>query len=155
MTEETGKEILAELKRQTAILSRRRQLANVVVMVLIGFFLLAEYGPRSWRSWTQSPARKTEEAPDSWQESQQLFDKGRIEEAREMIQRLILEHPESDYGYALLGFMYQQEGNLALSETNYAKAVQLLPDEENEKALVAIRKAIANKNAAANKAGER
>jgi len=33
--------------------------------------------------------------------------------------------------------------------------VQLLPDEENEKALVAIRKAIANKNAAANKAGER
>ena len=49
--------------------------------------------------------------------------------------------------------MYQQDGNLPLAETNYAKAYQLLPDEANEKALAAVRKARSNRKASVTQKG--
>ena len=150
MTDETSREILAELQRQTAILSSRSRRINVVAIILFGLFLLAVYCPRSWRPRTDATAKATKQGTDSWQEVSRLMDCGQLDDAKEMLHGLIQKYPDYHYGYALLGSLHQQLGKFSEAETNYIKACELFPDEDNEKTLAAIRKAIAAKKGTAN-----
>jgi tetratricopeptide (TPR) repeat protein len=63
----------------------------------------------------------------------------------EMTQRLIRKNTEYYYGYALLGSVYHEMGDLKKSEENYDRAFALFPIGDNEKTLKAIRKAMERK----------
>ncbi len=91
---------------------------------------------------------------DSWHYARTLHSDGKLVEAEKMAQRLSKKYQDYDYGYALLGCWNQELGNLKEAESNYAKAYDLFPSEDNEKTLVAIRKALEKKKTSANQASE-
>ena len=82
------------------------------------------------------------------------MNQGEMEKGKQMIERLLLKHPNYYYGHSLLGSVYQEMGNPEAAEKCYARAVDLFPDEDNEKTLAAIRKAIERKKGTANQPSE-
>lgn len=55
--------------------------------------------------------------------------------------------PKYYYAYVVLGATYVATGDFTNAESSYVRAVQLYPDEENEGALAAVRKRLANDRA--------
>ena len=155
MSEQSDQEMLAELQRLNATLTRRANWVHAIAIVLFGVFLFVVYGARL-PSHPPSPTPAVQNpVPDTWQEASRLMEDGKLDDAKEMLHGLNAKYPDYFYGYTLLGSLHQQLGDFAAAESNFAKAYDLFPTEENVKALVAIRKAIDNKKANANKTAER
>lgn len=144
MTEEIEKQIVDELRNQTALQKR----INVTALIILGIFLFV-FLP--FHGQIISRFKSAPQTIDSWREARSLNDNGDHQKSMEMIQRLIKKHPDYYYGYYLLGSLNQEIGNLNEAEANYAKAYDLFPTEDNEKDLAAIRKAIEKKTKTANR----
>ena len=153
MNSETEKQILDELRVQT-VLFKKTMLANKVAIFILGVFILVFFVSIPFRYQLLTSSQPTPQSVDSWQRATDLSDRGNYKESANMTQRLINKYPDYYYGYALMGCLQQQIGSLQDAESNYAKAYDLFPSEDNEKTLVAIRKVLEKKKTSANKASE-
>ncbi len=144
MNEKDTNELLEELRKQTALFNRANRI-NFVAYIILGIIIAFSiaFSPLAYR--IRAGHRTTPQVIDSWQEARNLTDKGDLTSAVAMIQRLISRYPEFYYGYALLGSIYHEMGNLKKAEENYAKAFELFPTEDNEKTLKAIRTVLERK----------
>lgn len=153
MTEETEKQLLDELRKQTTATTKQTR-DNRIGMIGAGILMLVFIASLSFHERVLSRLKPVPQAIDTWREARNLGDKGDFQKSEEMTKRLIKEHPDYYYGYYLLGSLYQEIGNLNEAEANYVKAYSLFPTEKNEKDLVAIRKVIEMKNATTNQASK-
>ena len=153
MNEEMEKHILDELRQQTQFLKkvRRDNLTGMLVAALVLGVFLATL-PLHQRFFSRLAQAGQKE--DSWEQARTLHSASKDVAADSMVRRLVRKYPDYYYGHALLACWQQQLGNLKEAESEYAKAYDLFPSEDNEKVLVAIRKAIENKNKTANKASD-
>ena len=140
MSMDTGTEqqMLDELRNQTRLLKVANR-AQRLILVWLGCFSVlvvagVVFGDRL------AVAGRDHDARDAWREARVLVDKGEIDKGRAMISRMIARNPRNYYGYRLMGFVEQERGDLKAAETNFARACELFPTEENEKNLAAIRK---------------
>lgn len=139
MDDDTGQQILDELRAHTRLLKGANRVYAVAVawlgILVVVTMVSLVFGDRI------SAAMKAREVPvDSWREARSLMDRGELQKGREMLGRMIVRNPRNFYNYRLMGLVEQQLGNLPAAETNFAKACELFPSEENEKNLAAIRK---------------
>jgi tetratricopeptide (TPR) repeat protein len=151
--EEPENSILDELRKQTAILTKQAK-DNRIGMIVAAIFLVGFIATIPFHRQVISRLMPTSHEIDSWHDARTLHSDGKLAEAEEMVQRLCKKYPDYDYGYALLGCWKQELGNLKEAEANYAKAYDLFPSEDNEKTLVAIRKALEKKKPSANQVSE-
>ena len=133
MNDDTGKQILEELRKQARF---NRKSVLFPFLVLLAFFFL--YIPL--RDMADRRSHALSETSPSWRQARSLLDKAEYTKALHMTQELVKKSPKWDYGYSLLGSICQAMGDLSKAEENYAKACELFPSEKNEKDLLAIRK---------------
>lgn len=144
MNDKNENGLLEELRKQTALFKQATKM-NLIVSVILGIlviFAIVIY-PLAYRGRTAY--RAAPQVMDSWQEARNFIEKGDLVSGMAMTQRLISKNPEYYYGYALLGSVYHEMGDLKKAEENYAKAFKLFPIEDNEKTLKAIQKALGRK----------
>jgi len=141
MSEEIEKRILEELRSLNA-LQRKTNKACAVAMIILAVFTAIFFAtiPLWYRPCQH--ARSPSQAIDSWRKARTLFDDGETMAAKEMTERLLRKYPDYYYGHVLMGSVHQAMGDLVAAERSYARAAALLPTQENEKTLAAIRKAI-------------
>ena len=149
MEEDIQKQILEELRHQTAMVKKVTKANTIAIAVLLTLFVISlALTPfiRNMLNSSNAPSQRS----DSWQEARSLLDQGEHQRAQVMLQNLIKKYPAYYYGYAILGSLHQELGNAKEAEVNYAKAYDLFPTDENEKTLRAIR-IVLEKNKTANK----
>ncbi len=122
MNEELNQQLLQELRK----LRRLVQIALCACILLFAFTV------------AMSTSRKLSQV-DSWTAVRAALDQGDYEKASNITQRLIVKRPNDYDGYTYLGYIALATGDLKSAETNYARAYALLPSEENEKTLNAVR----------------
>jgi tetratricopeptide (TPR) repeat protein len=128
MEEDTGREILRQLRKQN-------QLTWISIVILIAF--VGIYVPfRVMRSHSRSDSART---ATSWGQVTSLMDAAEYDAAMAMTEVLIEKAPDYYYGYSFLGASYLAKGDFAKAEENFAKAYELFPTEDNEKDLLAVR----------------
>lgn len=149
MDGDVQQKILDELRIQSAMFRKANKInigvTCVFLAVIAAFVALTPF----IQSKLYSPTVSTQRT-DSWQEARTLIDQGEYQKGQEMLQRLIKRHPDYYYGYAVLGSLHQELGNMKEAEANYSKAYDLFPTEDNKKTVTALR-TILEKNKTANK----
>ncbi len=150
MDEDIQRQILEELKNQTALFKKVNKV-YIIVTIVFCILVVSVVAVTPFIHRMSSRLSVVPQSTDSWQEARSLLDKGEFHKAQGMLQRLIKAHADFYYGYTLLGSLNQELGNTKEAEANYAKAYDLFPTEENKKTLVAIRLVLKNKNIDANK----
>ena len=153
MNEETDKLLLDELRSINAQIKKANRISTVAMTVLGVFFVLF-LATIPFRQQIVAHLKSAAQTADSWHEARSLLDQGEDQKGKEMLERLVRKYPEYYWGHVLMGFFYQKSGNLEASEKSYARAAELFPDEDNEKTLVAIRKAIQQRKETANQASD-
>ena len=153
MDTDTERQMLEELRAQTALLKSANK-ANWIGIASLGILVVLFVAAIALKDRITSSFKTSAASVDSWKDARALFDRDEFSKGKEMIHRLIAKHPDYYYGYTLMGAGEQRFGNLQEAESNYAKAYDLFPTEENGKDLVAIRKAIDNKSKTANKSAQ-
>ncbi len=149
MAGDIQQEILDELRNQTAMVRKTNKISITVVCIFLAVIAISmALTPFIQRMLCSS--KVSSQRADSWQEARSLLDQGDHQRAQEMLQRLIKKYPDFYYGYAVLGSLHQELGNVKEAEVNYAKAYDLFPTEENKKTLTAIRMVL-ERNKTANK----
>ncbi len=146
MDEDFQKQILDTLRNQTVLAKTYNKIWLVIICV---FIILAISIPLVSHKIIRS--NTCPQPVDSWQEVRNLRDRQDIDKAKEMVQRLIKNHPSYYWGYLELGYLYLELGNEKEAEENFARAYNLFPTKENEEKLDAVRKVIEKKKEAANK----
>jgi len=150
MNEETEKQILEELRKLNALAAKANK-TNTVAMIVLGIVLaLFVAAIPLLRHRLLSHVQSATQVADSWSQANALLGRGDTQKGKEMIERLLQKFPDYYYGHTLMGSVYQELGDLDAAEKSYARAVELFPDEDNEKTLAAIRRAIQNKKEFAN-----
>jgi cytochrome c-type biogenesis protein CcmH/NrfG len=149
MIEETGKQILEELRKLNALMGKAHK-TNTVGMLAAGIVLAVFIVTLPLHHRLLSHLQATAQITDSWSQARTLLGQGETQKGKEMIERMLQKFPNYYYGHTLMGSVYQELGNLEAAEKSYARAVELFPDGDNEKTLAAIRKAIQNKKDTAN-----
>jgi len=97
MDTDTEKQILDELRYQTALakkFNRMNTIFIVVLIIILAFSITARWMPAKFKAVSQPV--------DTWIEARNILDKGDYQKSTEMIQRLIKKHPDYYYGYLLL-----------------------------------------------------
>jgi tetratricopeptide (TPR) repeat protein len=150
MAGDMQQEILDELRNQTAMFRKVNKIAIIVICIFLAVIAITMALTPFIQRLSYSPSTSRQYA-DSWQEVRNLLDQGEHDKADEMTQRLIKKYPDYWYGYAVLGSLHLELGNLKEAETSYAKAYDLLPIDDNKKMLFAIRTVLKKKNTTANK----
>lgn len=135
MNDEIGKQILDEMRAHNRF---NRKAAVVPLAVLVAFVCV--YIP--FKEITYRRGRATLQSSASWSEARSLLDRAEYTKALHMTRELVKKTPKWYYGYSLLGSIHQTMGDLSKAEENYARAYELFPTEENEKDLLAVRKAL-------------
>lgn len=144
MNEDTNQEMLQELRRL------RRASQWSVYLCLLALAGLAAYfafvRPQSGRSRFARDVDAYQRAPepaesgDAWTEIQPVLDRGDNQKALALARSFVTRQPSYHYSHAILGSVYVAMNDFTNAEAAYARAVELYPAEEHEKALVAIRK---------------
>jgi Tfp pilus assembly protein PilF len=147
MTDQVENEILEELRKHTAYAKQSNKLNVIAVLILAIFALIAIATPAYLHRYGTSS--KSSQHTDNWRDARDLMENGDLPSALQMTKRMIDKNPNYYYGYALIGSIYNETGDLEKAEQNYSKAYDLFPLEENEKTLKAIREAIKKKQKAA------
>ena len=148
MNEDINQEILQELRR-----SRRSSQGSLYLCVL-AFGVLAVYfafvRPHSSRSQAardvdtaQRTPQTTAESGDAWTDIQAALERGDNQKALTLARSLVARQPGYHYSHATLGSVCVALNDFTNAETAFARAVELYPIEEHEKALAAIRKRLA------------
>ena len=148
MNEDINQEILRELRRL------RRSSQWSVYLCLLALGLLAAYfafiRPQLVRSRfardvdgyqrTQQPFANS---GDPWADVRTALDRGDNQKALSLAKSLVARQPDDHYSHATLGSVHVAMNDFTNAEVPYARAVELYPVEDNEKALAAIRKRLA------------
>lgn len=153
MDADTEKQILDELRSQTTLLKSANK-ANWIGIASLSILVVIVLASVALRGRIAARCKDSAASGDSWSQARACFDNDDFAKGKEISLRLIAKHPDYYYGYKLLGAGEQRLGNLQEAESNYAKAYDLFPTEDNEKDLVAMRKAIEKKNSTMNKASD-
>ena len=130
MSEEIGKEIVAELRGVRSIGRRVFWLLLVFLIVSVLGSLVPRRsrfpsGVASWESVTT--AMRQQDFPKALAEAESL----------------VAQHPNYYYGQAYLGAIYLAMGDVTNAEAHYLRAYELFPNEQGEKDLAAVRKRLA------------
>jgi|ERR1043166_6529800 cytochrome c-type biogenesis protein CcmH/NrfG len=147
MNDEINQEILNELRS----LRRHSQVAFYISLL---FMAVAIGGvtwlrlERFWRGYSQprsaAPSGISAQAQETaWPGIAAALDQGDNQKALALAQSFVARQPGYHYAHATLGSVYVAMGNFTNAEAAYLRAIELYPDEENEKALAAIRKRLA------------
>jgi len=124
MSEDTNQEILVEL----------RKLKRIFYAML--FFFILACVPAFYEGVTH-------DSSDSWEQVTSAMRRQDFPAALSMAQSLVASQPNYDYGRAYLGYIYLTMGDVTNAETQYSRAYQLFPSEENQKNLAAVRNRLA------------
>ena len=152
MNEDNNQEILQELRRL------RRSSQWSVYLCVLAFGVLGAYfafiRPQSGRSRfardvdayqrVQQPA----DGGDAWTDIQAALDRGDNQKALTLAKSFVTRQPGYHYSHATLGSVYVAMNDFTNAETSYARAVELYPVEEHEKALAAVCKRLARERGA-------
>jgi tetratricopeptide (TPR) repeat protein len=140
MNDETERAILAELQRKRRFDQLSLILAPVVIAVVLGVLILTDI--------LRDRRQAAPSAVPSWNEVSAARCREDIEEALRIATILRDKCPTDAYAESWLGNLYQAKGDLINAEKHFARAVALLPDEQYEKELAAVRKALVAKDGA-------
>ena len=141
MNEDIGQQILNELKNA----NRWNRFGIVFALSLLLSFTVCLMVIRHSRQ-SAAAAKAAQTLP--WREVSDAWDKCDYPKAVKLVRRIIDRQPGYYYGYAYLGNIYLSMDDVTNAAAQYAKAYELLPSEDNEKMLTAIRKRLANEQAA-------
>ena len=144
MNEKDANDLLQELRKQTALFHRANRI-NLIAYIILGILIVFTIAFFPLANRIRVGYRATPQVTDSWEDARSLVIKGDLTSAMAMTQRLISKNPKYYYGYALLGSIHHEMGDLKKAEENYAKAFELFPIEDNEKTLKAIRRVLEKK----------
>lgn len=133
-------ELLQEMRKQTALLRQANRISTTVSIIFGVLLILAVAGSIYLTTVQSKRLGVSYKHEDSWQDARNLLDKGNFKEGIDMTQRLINKNPDYYYGYAVMGSVYHELGDMNKAEQYYSKAFDLFPTEDNEKTLKAIRK---------------
>jgi len=139
MDHETEQQMLEELRTHTTLLTGVNR-SNAIILVWLGVLIVLLAANLIFGDRISEMFAARAVSPDSWRDARRLVEKGDLPKAREMIGRLIAKTPRNFYGYRMMGFVEAGLGNSKTAETNFVRACELFPSEENEKNLEAIRK---------------
>jgi len=145
MNEDINREILNELKKA----NRTNQIGiglAILALLILGVYFVALRPNLYFDRQRTAAAQVTQPRP--WKEVDDAVDQFDYPRAIKLVQGIIERQPGNYYGYAYLGHIYLTMGNVTNAESQYAKACELLPSEDNEKMLRAIRKRLAEERAA-------
>jgi tetratricopeptide (TPR) repeat protein len=125
MSEDINQEILKELQRARRSI---QILLGVIAVVLLvaGIF-----------------HQKPSEPGNSWKNVQTAMQQLDYSNALSLAQANVAIQPNDYYGHSYLGIIYLAMGDVTNSETEYLRAYELFPSEDNKKSLTAIRRRIA------------
>jgi cytochrome c-type biogenesis protein CcmH/NrfG len=141
MNDEIGREILKELRKANRVNQAGVGLA-ILALLLLAVYLVA-VRPALIKSRQPATIPQVKQARP-WQEVQDALDQFDHQKAVKLLKGIIDREPSHYYGYAYLGNVYLAMGDITNAESQYAKAYELLPDEQHEKKLAAIRKRLAH-----------
>ncbi len=130
---EDVKQILAELRKLRQINQAASIISVVALLTVVAFY--GWYRTHTYPSWS-TPGRNQ---VDSWQAVRSAMDHFEYERAADIAQRIVQKTPNDYYGYAYLGNIALAAGKVTEAEKYYVRADELLPNEQNEKTLAAIR----------------
>jgi len=133
MDEAIGKQILAEMKKNT-----RMNQFFVIVLVLI-----VSTGVALTKSINK---KRSEQVRPSWSQVDSALKQNDYAKAMQITQTLIGSRTDDAYGEDYLGYIHYRSGDLNKAELHYARANELCPSERSEKALTSIQKALEFKN---------
>ena len=137
MGEPLNDHVLAELRK----LVRSNYFAGTASVVLL--IILIWFFPLRWRSSSQQPSTPA----DSWSAVRSLEDRTEYDKAFAMSQRLVAKYPADPFGYSHLGNISLATGHAKEAEGYYARAYSLLPSDDYEKILRALRKRLQTETA--------
>jgi cytochrome c-type biogenesis protein CcmH/NrfG len=126
MSEDSNQEILVELRK----LKRAFYLVLIVIIVITA--------PAAYEGFKSGYSQA-----ESWERVRTAMSRQDFPAALSMAQVLVTSQPNYDYGHTCLGYVYLAMGDITNAETQYARAYDLFPSEENEKNLAAVRKRLA------------
>jgi cytochrome c-type biogenesis protein CcmH/NrfG len=127
MSEDINQEILMELRRIRTI-SRRMSYLIVVFIIVCAV-------PAFQQGLVQGS--------DSWENVRAAVGRQEFPKALSMAQALVACQPNYVYGRDYLGYIYLAMDDVTNAETQYSRAYELFPSEQNEKNLAAVRKRLA------------
>jgi cytochrome c-type biogenesis protein CcmH/NrfG len=134
MNDDVNLRILSELR----LLRQSSNFALVVCAVLVvgvAIYLPLRYGSLSSRQPAQTQT-------DSWEAVRTAIDHIDYDKASAIAERILKRYPNDYYGYSYLGSIALAADRIEEAERHFARAYELLPSEENEKMLRAVRKRI-------------
>jgi cytochrome c-type biogenesis protein CcmH/NrfG len=137
MNEELSREILAELRKQTQKLTQYNWIGLTCIAalgVVLGFYFYFYARQRMY------PRSQDQDRPPSWSQVEQAMDRVDHQKALSLAKALVERAPHYYYGYSFLGSIYLAMGETKQAESQYGRAYELFPSEDNEKNLQAIRK---------------
>ena len=141
MNDNMNQQILTELRTLRKINQAMAIVSTVALLTLLAFYL--------WFRFHSYPslAASTRNQGDTWESVRSAMDHFEYDRASGIAQRIVQKNPNDYYGYAYLGNIALATGKIKDAENYYAHTVELLPSEQNEKMLEAIRKRLTRENA--------
>ena len=140
MNDDIGQQILAELREQT----RRTIQANRSALILLLFIAIAvgayAYVKIRLNSHPRQTRQQHEEQPLCWQAVDSAMERLDYDKALSLAQRITAANPDYYYGHLYLGNIHLARGQLDKAESEYSRAYELFPSDDNEKYLSALRK---------------
>ena len=136
MNDDINQRILSELR----LLRRSSNFALVVSAILVGVVVLVIYLPVRYRSLSSRSPPQTQ--TDSWEAVRTAIDHIDYDKGSAIAERILKRYPNDYYGYSYLGAIALAADRIEEAEKHFARAYELLPSEENEKMLRAVRKRI-------------
>jgi tetratricopeptide (TPR) repeat protein len=143
MSDNGNQQLINEVHQLIAELRQLRRATNIALVVTIVLVIgVGIYLPIRYRSLTSSRSRQlTQQTPtDSYSTVRSAMDCLDYDKATQILQRIVLEYPNDYYAFAYLGNIALATGKLKEAETYYARAYALMPTDDYEKALRAVRK---------------
>jgi cytochrome c-type biogenesis protein CcmH/NrfG len=124
MSDDTNQEILEELRKIRT--GGRRLYYLIAVFVIICAIPVFRQG--------------ASQSSDSWQQVRTAMDRQDFHKALSMAHALVASQPDYSYGHSYLGYIYLSMGDINNAETQYSRAYELFPGEDNQKDLAAVQK---------------
>ena len=152
MNQDINAEILAELR---SIRRHSQYSAYFSIMFMLIFVAYISWSVRERQGmWSGRPQSQSAtptsvfSSAEVWSKISAALDEGDNQKALSVAQDYVARQPNYYYSHATLGSAYIAIGDFTNAEAAYARAVDLYPDEEYEKALAAVRKRLARDHAA-------
>jgi cytochrome c-type biogenesis protein CcmH/NrfG len=146
-------QLIEELRNLTQALRRVRRSSNIAlilcVVLVVGFAIYLPLRYRSIDAARRSPVAKPAAAvPETYESVRSAIDRLDYDQATQILKRFVQRYPSDYYGFAYLGNIALATGHLKDAEGYYSHAYELLPSEDHEKLLSAVRKRIEKEKAA-------